>query len=341
MRFDIQEMKKALPLPDLLVRLGAFEHVEQSMFCPFHTNTRTEAFNVYTNPRGEWKWRCHTECGGGDELDFLERFEGISKEAARERYAQLIGDAAAIYAPPKTTRTPKSELVAERPKVLKEVVHDLHEGEQAELATVARLRRVSVESVALMQRRGVLRFGTVCSAPCWIITDASGWAAEARRMDGRIFPAGHLGERKVHTVAGFKKSWPVGLMLRDSLHESFSNILWCEGSGDIVAGYHLTHAAGEQDTTWLPVAMLGASTRIRSEVLPFLKGKRIRIVPHVDDSGDKGAKRWAQQLSGIGCDVSVFTLEGLRKSDGSNVKDLNDCTEIHPDDATELEELLK
>lgn len=341
MRLSIQEMKKALPLPELLVRLGAFDRVKKSMFCPFHANERTEAFSVYTNPKGEWKWVCHAGCGGGDELDFIERFDGVSKEKARERYSQLLGNAGAVHSPSKTTITPKTVLVAKHPKVLKEAVRDFHEGNEREIATVARLRKVSIDSVALMQRRGLLKFGTVCGVPCWIITDVSGWAAEARRMDGRRFPAGHLAERKVHTVRGFKKFWPVGLMLPDNLHESFSNIIWCEGSGDIVAGYHFTQAAGESGASWLPVAMLGASTRIRPEVLPLLKGKRIRIIPHLDDSGGKGAGRWAQQLTDIGCDVSVFTLTGLRTSDGSNVKDLNDCTDIHPNDAAELEELFK
>jgi hypothetical protein len=75
--------------------------------------------------------------------------------------------------------------------------------------------------------------------------------------------------------------------------------------------------------------------------LPLMAGKSIRIIPHVDDSGGRGAKRWAQQLMDVGCDVTGFNLECLRKSDGSKVKDLNDCADIHSDDAGELEGLLK
>ncbi len=339
MQIDIQGLKRALPLPTLIEQLGISERVRRTMFCPFHDNKLTEAFSVYRGTKGGWKWKCHAGCGGGDEIDFIERLHRASRKEAIERYRQLLGSQAS-YPNPKTAITPKTQPSRDLPCI--KLPDDVHEGSHKELEAVAKIRRVGIEGVAMMQKHGILLFGTVCRQRCWLITDASRQCVEARRLDGLNFPAFPGGsERKAHTLRGSSKGWPVGVMLRNHLHEEFSRILLHEGSGDIVAGYHLIHAAGKQGATWLPVTMLGASTHIHPRALRYLTGKSIRIVPHVDESGGNGAKRWAKQLSAIGCDVSGFSLNGLRRSDGSKVKDLNDCTDIHFEDAAELEGLLK
>ena len=89
-----------------------------------------------------------------------------------------------------------------------------------------------------------------------------------------------------------------------------------------------------------PVAMLGAGQRIHEDALALFAGKRVRIFPHDDHAGREGAERWAAQLSTVGVEVDCFAFAGLRKADGSPVNDLNDCTEIHPKDAGEMEGLL-
>ncbi|MEI6714159.1 MAG: CHC2 zinc finger domain-containing protein [Verrucomicrobiota bacterium] len=343
MRFDslmIQAMKERLPLPDLMAFLGAGEHTENPTWCPFHENKKTRAFSVYQTDKG-WKWKCHSQCGSGDEIDFIERLDKCSRAEALERYSQLSGVSGGSYRAP--ARAPKASVIsAPRPEL--KLPDDLHQGDRGELQTVATLRKVSFWSVATMQQNCVLRFGTVCGSACWIVTDTSGLIAEARRMDGRLFPAFDGGsERKAHTLKGSSKAWPVGLMLPDKLHESFHKVLLCEGSGDLVAAYHFAHEGGEEGQSWLPVAMLGASNRIHPEAYPLFRGKRVKLPHHVDpnEAGQKAAEKWAEDLDRIGCDVSTFNLEGLRRSDGSPIKDLNDCTDIHPGDAAELEGLLK
>ena len=342
-------MKERLPLFDLMAVLGLGEHVGKSKFCPLHDNTTSPAFSVYQVGDG-WKWKCHSQCGGGDEIDFIERWEKCSRAEALKRYSQLSGVSGASYRAP--ARTPKtSVLAAPRPEL--KFPGDLHKGDRNELETVATLRTVSVWAVGTMQENGVLTFGTVCGVPCWIVGDVSRRISEARRMDGLKFPAFNGGsERKAHTLRGSAKSWPVGLMLPNNLHESFHNVLMVEGSGDFVAAHHFTHEGGENGQGWLPVAMFGATTRIHPDAHPLLRGKRVKIVPHIDPvkigptgeekrAGADGANKWAEDLCQIGCEVSGFNLAGLRKRDGSPVKDLNDCTDIHPDDAAELEGLLK
>jgi hypothetical protein len=164
-------------------------------------------------------------------------------------------------------------------------------------------------------------------------------------MDGKMFPAvGSLGERKVHTIKGSSKAWPVGLALRDGLEKDFQRVLLCEGSGDLVAAYHFCLRLSSPSPRFLPIAILGAGCKGGREILPKLvNGRFVRIVPHQDENGAglRAACDWAQWLSSEGVHGDTFALSRLRRRDGSRVKDLNDCTDIHPEDASAMEELLK
>ena len=84
----------------------------------------------------------------------------------------------------------------------------------------------------------------------------------------------------------------------------------------------------------------GASQRIHEDALLNFTGKRVRIYTHVDEPGSEAAERWGAQLASVGAEVDCADFTGLLKADGSPVKDLNDCTSIHPDEAKELEGLF-
>jgi hypothetical protein len=292
---------------------------------------------VFQTEKG-WKWQCHSQCGGGDEIDFIQHLEKCSRSDALVRYSELSGVSRAnAY-----DLTEHRKMVASATPCAKLIYpNDLHRGCPDELDAVAKLRKVDFWAVASMQQAGVLRFGTVCGFPCWIVTDSVQKIAEARRMDGQAFPAFQNGsERKAHTLRGSSKSWPVGLTLSRNLHEALKNILLVEGSGDFLAAYHFWVKGSVRGQNWQPVAILGASARIHPEAFSFFVGKRVKVIPHVDEAGGCGAKKWAEALKKIGCEVKGFNLVGLRTRGGSNVKDLNDCTDIHPQDAAELEGLL-
>ena len=158
-------------------------------------------------------------------------------------------------------------------------------------------------------------------------------------MDGAPFAAsGRLGARKTHTLPGSVKSWPVGLLLDGPWTEYFQKLLWVEGSGDLAAAYHFAVPAGN----WLPVAMLGASVKqLHPEAIQWLRGKQVRMVPHVDAAGHAAIERWGTLLEKLGCAVDVFELGGLCRANGTPVKDLNDCTELLPEHRAEMEGLLK
>jgi hypothetical protein len=338
--YDFDKLRAALPLPELMQRLGLGEHAKKAAFCPFHENTATPSFSVYQKESGRAYWKCHSTCGGGDEVDLLEKHLGLSKPEALKHWKELAGGAvhSKPVSPCRVQRAPAPALTRE-PVAMPS---DLHDGTRDELETVARLRGVDFGAVATMKQNEVIKFGTVCGVPCWILGDRSRRIAEARRMDGAKFPSFDGGaERKVHTLRGSEKRWPLGLMLPKELHKCFPCVLLVEGSGDFVAAYHFVHAAAETGSRWLPVAMAGASNHIHPEALPILRGKRVKIVPHFDEAGGAGALKWAEELKRVGCQVSGFNLKDLRKSDGSPVKDLNDCADVHPEDAGELGGLLK
>lgn len=189
----------------------------------------------------------------------------------------------------------------------------------------------ALSGLLLAHDLGVLRFGNVCGCPCWIVTDETRRIAEARRLDGKPFPAvGTLGERKAHTIKGSTKAWPVGLRLRivpERLRE-FAVVL-VEGGPDLMAAYAALARLpmGARDVH--PVAMLGTSATIALDALGAVAGRVVVILAHGDDPGREAGRRWAKQLSGAGCRVTVRGLP-----DGKDLSDL--LTERAPADLAGL-----
>jgi Toprim-like/CHC2 zinc finger len=87
---DIAEAKRRLPLPTLLHRLGLGEHAKKSARCPFHDD-KNNSFSVYQNANGNWRWKCHTGCGAGDEIDFVVRLRNAATSEACRAYVDLAG----------------------------------------------------------------------------------------------------------------------------------------------------------------------------------------------------------------------------------------------------------
>ena len=339
---EIEQWKAALPLPTLLLRLGLSERelTPGEYPCPLHRESRGNAFSI-AHKEGRWLWNCFGACGcGGDEVTLLEKVENLSRTEAIRRLREL---AIGTGAPAQTTRvnTPKVPRRPRLPQPSLEYPADLHTGSYEELCTVAKLRSVSEQAVIAMSRAGFLGFATVCGAPSWLVLDASGKAAEARRMDGCPYPDGRgLPSRKAHTLKNSQKSWPLGLISKKLHTLPDTSVLLVEGSGDFVAAHHFCqlHPGGQR---WQPVAFLGACVRkIHPDAVGLLGGRVVRIVPHCDKAGETAGIAWARLLRNIGCSVHGFNLAGMRTATGAPVKDLNDCTQIHPDDFVRLRLLL-
>lgn len=199
----------------------------------------------------------------------------------------------------------------------------LHPGTAAELAHLSALRRLSRDGVALATDKGLLRFGEFRGHRAWFILDASGRVAQARRLDGVPWADGV----KAWTLAGSQAAWPVGI----GEAASFPAVALVEGGPDLLAVCAFIRGES-RESNCAPVAMMGGCAKIHSDALPLFIGKRVRIFPHVDETGDSAANRWAEQLTEAGANVDAFSLAGLRRTDGEPVKDLCDLAAIHADD---------
>ncbi len=196
-------------------------------------------------------------------------------------------------------------------------------GHAADVQALATMRRVRSDAVAMASRAGLVRFGLWRGAPAWFVLDETGRVAQARRMDGQPFAS----KVKAWTLRGSCPRWPVGAMGARGARV----VAVVEGGPDLLAAFHFILERGRDDVA--PVAMLGAGMRIDEDALPIFSGKRVRIFTHADDAGAKAAARWAGQLEAAGAQVDAFAFVGLKASDGTPVKDLNDAARLSPGDA--------
>jgi hypothetical protein len=203
----------------------------------------------------------------------------------------------------------------------------LRVGSEGEVRELAERRSFSVEALRLAEERGFLRFASLWGQPSWCLRDGRGELFEFRRLDGRKFDAyGKLSERKSHCI-GTGKSWPLGTLEA----EAFAKVAWVEGAPDLLAAFHFLLIEGKAGNV-APVAVLGASNhRLAPEALAKFKGKEVRMFPHRDEAGKKGAREWALGLKAAGARrIVAFDLSGLVLADGTDGKDLADVCRISP-----------
>src|SRR5512141_157245 len=88
----IDEIKARIDIVDLAGEAGVKLRRSgrtQTVFCPFHSNTRTPAFVIWPETG---TWRCFGECNdGGDVFKFLMKRENIDFREALTRLAQRAG----------------------------------------------------------------------------------------------------------------------------------------------------------------------------------------------------------------------------------------------------------
>jgi len=252
----------------------------------------------------------------GDAVDFFQRASGLSLKEACRKFIELASGH--FTSPP---RAPRPQIKA---ATTKPVFPAFRTGTAADFQRLANLRNVSPDAVALASGRGLLKFARLKNAEAWIITDSARMNAQARRMDGHVWP--DIGA-KAWTLPGSQAAWPVGI----GEAENFPAIGLCEGSPDLLAAFHFIYCEN-RETDCSAVAMLGAGLSIPPDALPLFARKRIRIFGHADDGGREAIERWARQLETVGADYDAFDFAGLHRVDESAVKDLNDLTSIHSDD---------
>ena len=300
---DIHAAKERLKIPQLAAMLG-IQIGPTTGRCPFHDDN-TPSFSIFENGT---RWKCFAGCGGGDAIEFLSLIRpGIQNPI--EEFVRLAGlESPSLPSRPKAKQQAMLCLPVTTP------------GTKAEHQQLTNIRRVSTEAVAIAVEHQLICFGQYRGRPAWFVRSSRN--AQARRLDGEDWETG----KKALTLPGSTATWPVGI--EEAPQDSA--ILFCEGGGDALAGYQ--HALVDGTTEKIhAVCMLGAGQRIHEDALHLFAGHRVRVFPHNDDPGRKGAKVWVRQLHRAGAIVDVFEipegtmyhLDNTRQTFGP-AKDLND-----------------
>lgn len=310
---QIIEAKTRLKIPQVWIQLRLPGKASKSCCCPWRRD-KHPSFSVFADGT---RWKDHATGERGDAVDFFEQATGLSHyDACRQFIAMASGSPPGLPLRPKTHDQPVAPMA----------IPALSQGTWREWTNLACARSVSVEAVKLAVQRGLLRFGWFRHRPAWFVTDSSRQTVQARRMDRmRWWPSGP----KALTLAGSQGSWPIGA----SEVDSFPLILLTEGGPDLLAAFHFILLA-ERASTITAAAMLGAGNSIHPEALLLFAGKRVRIIPHLDNPDKKGRRvgidaacRWQEQLKCGGAKVEIVNLHSLVSTAG-NLKDLNDATRL-------------
>ena len=266
-------------------------------------------------------WKDFGTGEGGDGVAFVMAALRCTPAEAREWWLERDG-----IGPVDRFSPPRGPAKAPEPPKTIRWPGELREGKVATWAAFAERRGLSYRSVEVMVRADNLRFLMVDGVKCYAITDRANRAAEIRRIDGRLF-----GELKAYPLPGVDKRWLPGLA-NMAQAPAEAGILITEGATDLLAAFDLytRYRMGGGRRSWIPAALLGASCKtLAPEAIPFVRGRRVRLVPDGDDKGDEMAKHWRNLLLGLGCTVDVVKLP--RGRDLSDMK-----SEIQPEELFEI-----
>ncbi len=357
---DIPGLKERLLIPEVWQKLGLEGQPGASCRSPFRPD-KNPSFSITKDGQ---RWKDFGTGQHGDVIDFIAVARQISTGEALRVFLELAGvprqagptRSGTFQVPhPARAQAPSAQGGSPRRASFKEKVTallppqaepqpeglrvPLQSGREEDRQLVAESRHITPEAVSLALALRTLTFAIVRGYRCWLLADAEERVVEARRLDGMPFPeCGTLGRRKAHTLRGSRKNWPLGAAVLRRVPD-FRTLLLVEGGPDYLAALHFAHELERWDV--LPVAMLGRGTgaRIDPVALELMRGRRVRIYPHndADGGGVKSARGWAAQLHKVGCVVDIYELTGLLRTDGTPVKDLNDCTTgLDEASATEL-----
>lgn len=340
-KHDLPALKERLLIPEVWQKLGLEGQPGVTCRSPFRPD-KNPSFSIAKDGQ---RWKDFGTGQSGDVIDFIAMARQISKGEAIRVFLELAGvpvaagsrTAQAAARPRTTFKEQATALLPPEAKAQREkedaghpdgIRVPLQSGTEDDRRLVAESRHITPEAVSLALALRTMTFAIVQGFRCWVLTDAEGRVAEARRLDGMPFPeCGTLGRRKAHTMRGSRKSWPQGVAVLRRV-PNFRTLLLVEGGPDYLAALHFAHELERWDV--LPVAMLGRGTGAKMDeaALELMRGRRVRIYPHhdADGGGVKSARQWALQLDEVGCVVDTYQFDDLYRTDGKPVKDLNDCT---------------
>lgn len=285
------EARDAYMIADVWQMLRLPGEPKASCRSPFR-DERNPSFGIFDNGKA---WKDHGSGEGGDVIEFIKRALDTDYQGVREWLQERLG-IDCHDAPPR----PQDE-----PRKVIQWPGDLLTGDETTWGAFAAKMRMTPLSVKMAVQCGMLRFTRVNGVRCYVVTDESRRAAEIRRCDGGMF-----GQTKAFPLAGVDKSWLPGADLLKGSPKSTS-IIVTEGPKDLLAA--LSHYTRYRRTggknSWCPMALLGAKCkRLHPELVPWFRGRRVRLVPDGDDAGDEMADHWKALLLDLGCTVDVVKM---------------------------------
>lgn len=319
---SIQQLKARLKIPQAWRMLDLPGQPAASCRSPFRPDEKHPSFSVYADGT---RAKDHATGETFDVVDFVRKAQGADVGGALRWIRERLGEPAeAILQPARKPPPPAKPWPA------------LHRGDDTEFAALAALRRLPLATIRLVDARGFLFFGEQWGHAFWCITDRARRCCELRRLDGEMWPAfREVPARKAHCVGD--KTWPVGMPEAREL----PNLLLVEGVGDFLAAHAPVDAEVRRGDVGV-ICCLGAAVRFTEAAAASLAGKRIRIIPQIDDPGMRAAGAWARSLRAAGADVDAFSLAGVTNSEGRQIKDLGDLFAMaSPDSILENPHLLE
>ena len=324
MESQIERIKRNLSITDAWSFLELQGKPSRECRSPFRDDKRA-SFTIYRESGWE-RWFDHGEGCGGDVVDLWQRARGLSsvKDAIRDIVERIP---ALNVSEPILERFSRPEPDPAPPKAPSSVrwPPDLRPPTNDECVALGKLRGLEPGTFWLAGRLGTLKVATVYHAPAWILTDASGTGAQARRFDGAMYT---VNGKKVKGFAlpGSRKYWPVGLLTDNELVNAGRRLVLVEGEGDYFAALQLcAQADGVR-----PMAMLGASPRIGAETRGAIWGARVLIIPHNDPPGAKSEENWTSDLRELG--AAKIVIQRLP----FEVNDLNEFLSLNPQEPVAL-----
>jgi hypothetical protein len=315
------EAREAYSIADAWQMLRLPGEPKASCRSPFRDD-HSPSFTVFDDGKA---WKDHATGDGGDVIEFIRFAIGGDHRAVRDWLKERIGIDLYDHGDGKTPCRPAK--APDAPKRI-EWPAEIVEGNSKTWGAFAKRRGLTYPATWAMVKAGILRFTRIEGIAHYVVTDATGRAAEIRRLDGK--PC--VGDSKAFPLKGVDKSWLPGL---DLLHHAPKKaaVMIVEGSTDLLTSLHLYsryHRDHGGTTSWVPAAVLGASCRnLHAEGITLIRGRRCRIVPDADPSGDKMAEHWSGLLRSLGCTVDIVDLP--------RGTDLTDCkNDISPIDLFSL-----
>ena len=303
MATPVEKIRAEMPLPKAwrILGLPGQAIVNHDMPSPLRED-KSPSFRLY-QARDHVRWHDHGTGEGGDIIDLWAAVRQITNAQAIADILRYLGDGASASrytmpsSGPRMTQAPPPP----RPTGFRPPSNPWHAPTPEECATLAALRGLLPGAFDLAGYLGTLKVGMMAEWPSWFITDPSGICAEARRMDGELYPASeNKKERKAWALARSNKHRPVGLITNKPEWDAVKNIVLVAGGPDYFAALSL---AIDSPINFRPAAMLGEGTSIDPELtLPYVKDRKIIIIPHNDPVGAKASEKWAKSLVDMGAE---------------------------------------